>query len=53
MRGNTIRGGGACKNLWDYLYMIIKIILYVFSIYEFEPTAMFSIYIQLGQGFEC
>ena len=32
--------------------MIIEIILYVFSVYEFEPT-MFSIYIQLGQGFEC
>ena len=27
-------------------------IIYVFSIYEFEPT-LFSIYIQLGQGFEC
>ena len=25
----------------------------MFSIYEFEPTAMFSISIQLGQGFEC
>ena len=27
-------------------------IIYVFPIYEFEST-MFSIYIQLGQGFEC
>ena len=27
-------------------------IIYVFPIYEFQPT-MFSIYIQLGQGFEC
>ena len=27
-------------------------IIYVFLISEFEPT-MLSIYIQLGQGFEC
>ena len=52
IRRNTIRGGGTCKKPWDSLCMNIEIIFYVYSMYEFEPVAKLSIYIQLHQGFE-